>query len=434
MLKLKNVQKVAAFRLCLGCGVCYSVCPARKVQLIDVAEEGIRPFVEQDGCKACSMCLKACPGVHSTIACRNSAHFLADSRLVKRWGPFIELWEGYSSDPEIRFKGSSGGLCTALSLFCLEQGTAGGVLHIGSDHEKPLKNKTFRSTTRDELIARTGSRYAPAAPGNGLRMIENAPDQSVFIGKPCDVAGLRLAQQIRPELNRKTALAVGFFCAGTPSTIGTMEFLRKNGADPSQIAELRYRGMGWPGMATAHFKDNKKPPLKTTYNDSWGFIQKYRPFRCYLCPDLTAEHADIAVGDPWYRELGKNDPGRSLILIRTEKGREIFHRAMKQGYVTAEPADPEIIYRSQKNLLSKRQAIWGRLAAMKLLGIPSPELVGYHLFENWMGLPLKEKIRSIVGTARRIIQRNYFKPAKYEFNGCRGRNPNGMPPEGEEYR
>ena len=67
----------------------------------------------------------------------------------------------------------------------------------------------------------------------------------------------------------------------------------------------------------------------------------------------------------------------------------------------------------EKNLLGKRQAIWGRILAMKLLGVPYPELNGFHLFENWLDLPLKEKVKSVLGTARRIVQRNYFKPLNY---------------------
>ena len=142
----------------------------------------------------------------------------AIKQLGKRWGRIIELWEGYAADPEIRFKGSSGGLCTALSLFCLEKGYAGGVLHIGSDPERPLKNKTVRSASREELVSRTGSRYSPASPCDGLECIEEARHPSVFVGKPCDVAGLRMAQAIHPELEQKTFLVIGFFCAGTPST------------------------------------------------------------------------------------------------------------------------------------------------------------------------------------------------------------------------
>jgi coenzyme F420 hydrogenase subunit beta len=161
-------------------------------------------------------------------------------------------------------------------------------------------------------------------------------------------------------------------------------------------------------MAAAKLKDDGSMPLKLSYPDSWGFVQKYRPFRCYLCPDLTAEAADISVGDSWYRDLGEDDPGRSLILVRTKRGQEIFRKALEQGYVVAERADPEIIYKSQKNLLGKRQAIWGRLLAMRVLGIPRPELKGFHLFDNWLDLPLKDRAKSVVGTAKRIVQRKYY--------------------------
>ena len=419
-MKINNVNDVATHRLCLGCGACFSICPEQKIDLVDIEDDGIRPIWlggreagTPECCVDCQLCLEVCPGINTSITGRSLSDCKVDPEIVKKWGPFLELWEGYASNKEIRVKGSSGGLCTALSIFCLEEGFAGGVLHIGSDPNSPLKNRTFRSTTKDELIARTGSRYSPASPCDSLKKIESSHNASVFIGKPCDVAGLRMAQKLRPELAKKTALTIGFFCAGTPSTRGTLDLLKANKVDPSSIEAMRYRGEGWPGMATVHFKQNDRDDLKMTYKESWGFVQKYRPFRCYLCPDLTAEFADISVGDPWYREVDENEPGRSLILIRTERGREIFHQAMEKGYVKAELADPEIIYQSQKNLLGKRQAIWGRLLAMKLLRIPYPKLEGFHLFENWLDLPFKEKVKSILGTAKRIVQRNYFKPLDY---------------------
>jgi coenzyme F420 hydrogenase subunit beta len=331
----------------------------------------------------------------------------------RHWGAVLEVWEGFAADPEIRFKGSSGGLCTALCAFCLKEGLAGGVLHIGADGEIPWRNKTYLSINREDLVRRSGSRYAPASPCDGLEKIEKSPESSVFVGKPCDVAGLRMAQVLHPALAKKTALALGFFCAGTPSTRATLDLLRKHNIDPETIAELRYRGMGWPGMAMVRREGESEPGFKMTYGDSWGFLQKYRPFRCYLCPDLTAEFADISVGDPWYRETLEDEPGRSLILLRTEKGREVFCRALDAGYIEAEKVNSHIIYKSQKNLLNKRQAIWGRLLAMRLLGIPRPSLYGFHLFSNWSDLSSKEKIKSVAGTAKRIVQRKYFRPLDY---------------------
>jgi coenzyme F420 hydrogenase subunit beta len=425
-MKITNAYQVAARRLCIGCGACYYACPENRICLTDIIDDGIRPIMlgsqeagrpggqkagKIEGCDGCDLCVKVCPGVKTALPAANSNG--AIEPLEKRWGRIIELWEGYAADPEIRFKGSSGGLCSALSLFCIEKGKAGGVLHIGSDPEKPWQNRTFRSTSREELVGRTGSRYSPASPCDSMKRIGEAQDPSVFVGKPCDVAGLRMAQAIHPELDDKTSLAIGFFCAGTPSTRGTLDLLQEQHVELADVSELRYRGMGWPGKAAVWRRNDDDPFVQVSYKDSWGFVQKYRPFRCYLCPDLTAEFADISVGDPWYREVGEQEPGQSLILIRTERGRRIFQEAIESGYVEAVEAEPDILYRSQKNLLGKRQAIWGRLLAMKLLGIPYPRLEGFHLFENWLDLPMKEKVKSVLGTARRIIQRNYFKPLDY---------------------
>lgn len=402
-MKLRTVQDVALWRLCLGCGACAYVCPEGQVQLIDVLDSGIRPIVSS-GCRQCGTCLRYCPGASTS----HDAHQMTD----KRWGPLLELWEGFAANPEVRFMGSSGGLCSALSMYCMDEKHVGGVLHIGADQCAPWKNKTYLSTRPAEILERTGSRYAPASPCDGLAMIETADRPCVFVGKPCDVAGLRMAQKAKPELISSTHLAIGFFCAGTPSTRGTLDLLKHHNINPESLAELRYRGMGWPGMATVRRKGESEPGLRMTYSDSWGFLQKYRPLRCYLCPDLTAEFADISVGDPWYRESGENDKGSSLILVRTEKGRDILHQALKKGYVKAERVDPRILYRSQKNLLSKRQGIWGRLLAMSIMGIPCPNLGGFHLYENWLDLSLKEKAKSILGTFKRMVYRKYFKPTQ----------------------
>ena len=412
-MKIINAHDVARWRLCVGCGACFSLCPEGLIKLVDVESEGIRPFVDPEVCQSCGTCLRACPGLQSPSADENLSGKKKASYSTKRWRPFIEVWEGFASDPKIRFNGSSGGLCTALSLFCLENGIAGEVIHTGSILDKPWKNQTVRSTNKHELLKYTGSRYSPASPCDGFADIEASPGQSVFIGKPCDVEALRLAQGLRPELKAKTALAIGFFCAGTPSTRGTLDLFEEYGVNKDDISSFRYRGMGWPGMATINFKDKNRPAVKMTYQKSWGFVNNYRPFRCYLCPDLTSEFADISVGDPWYREVGESEPGRSLILIRTAKGREIFYQAMAKGYISGEKSDPEIISLSQQNLLGKRQAIWGRLFAFKILGIPAPKLEGFYLFKNWKELLLKEKARSILGTLKRIIQRKYYKPVDY---------------------
>ncbi|HUL01045.1 MAG TPA: Coenzyme F420 hydrogenase/dehydrogenase, beta subunit C-terminal domain [Nitrospirota bacterium] len=407
--KIKNAYDVARWRLCVGCGACAFVCPKKNITLHDIPGDGIRPRISVDRCTECGDCLRACPGiddVHRSSDCGDE-HL---GELRKEWGPILEVWEGYASDPELRFDGSSGGAASAIALYCLEHKGMRGVLHISADEKKPCTNRTVLSRSREELLSRAGSRYSPASPCDGLNMIESATGPCAFIGKPCDVTAVRKAQMVKPEFNRNMGIAIGIFCAGTPSTQGTLDLLNALGIDPNSVEGLRYRGKGWPGKFSVKLKGEEQPREVLAYMDAWGFVQKYRPYRCYLCPDGTSEFADLSCGDPWYRQIKEREQGYSLVLVRTERGRQILYGAMRDGYVTLERADPRILEASQMNLLRKRRSIWGRLLTMKILGIPAPRLKGFYLFENWLTLPLKEKARSILGTARRIIQRKYYKP------------------------
>lgn len=144
---------------------------------------------------------------------------------------------------------------------------AGGVLHIGADDKTPWKNRTYLSKRQEELVSSTGSRYSPASPCGGLEKIENSDVPCVFVGKPCDVTGLRMAQAINPEIDNKTSLAIGFFCAGTPSTMGTLDLFRNHNVDPNAISEFRYRV--WVGRVKPQHGEkmkinpSSKSPIKT---------------------------------------------------------------------------------------------------------------------------------------------------------------------------
>lgn len=411
-MNFNNVQEVAEWRLCVGCGVCAYICPEKKVKLVDVIDSGIRPLVVGNSCSSCDECLKACPGLatsHNPLD--NDTKYI--QALRPGWGPVLEVWEGHASDPDIRYRGSSGGAATAIALYCLEKEGMQGVLHTAADTVHPTKNITAYSKTKADLLAATGSRYSPTSPCEDVRLIEEGSGLSAFIGKPCDVQGLRKAQSLRSELSEKVGLAVSIFCAGTPSTLGTRNLLKNEGINPNDIAGLRYRGEGWPGNFVVTIKDKESTAKSLSYRDSWGFLQEYRTYRCHLCPDGTGEFADISCGDPWYREIKEGEEGYSLILVRTHKGRDILYGAIHAGYIKAEQAAPSILERSQPNLFSKRAAIWGRLLAFKIFGLPVPQYTGFRLFRNWLMLSFSNKTRSILGTSRRIISRKYYKPHKY---------------------
>jgi len=361
-------------------------------------------------CSGCSDCVTVCPGVGVSHDPMMKTAEGVINMLTEGWGPVLEIWEGHATDKVIRFDGSSGGLASALALYCIENEGMRGVVHVGNDSEEQYKNKSTFSRTRDDILATTGSRYSPASPCDLFQAIEDAEGACVFIGKPCDLEGLRKTQSIRPGLSKNIGVAIGIFCAGTPSTQGTVDLLAKYGISHEDVEELRYRGRGWPGSFSVRLKSDSEWLELATYEEAWDFLQAYRPYRCHVCPDGTSEFADISCGDPWYRSIDADEPGKSLVLVRSEKGREIVKGAIKAGYIQLTPVEPEILERSQKELLRKRGAIWGRVTTMKTLGIPAPHFQGFSLLQNWLKLSGGQKIRSILGTAKRIITRTYFRP------------------------
>jgi coenzyme F420 hydrogenase subunit beta len=140
-----------------------------------------------------------------------------------------------------------------------------------------------------------------------------------------------------------------------------------------------------------------------TYEESWGAIlQRHRQWRCYVCADHTGEFADISVGDPWYRSTD-GDPGRSLIVVRTDRGRRALREALDAGALVAEPVAADRIPASQPGLLKVRGAAWGRILACRVLRIPAPVYRGLPTFQVWFSnLSLAEKSRSIIGLVRRV--------------------------------
>lgn len=409
----QNVADVASWRMCVGCGACAYACPQDKVQIVNFADQGLRPVLSDVACGGdgqCRDCLDVCPGIDVSHDARSvEPPGGAIAGLAESWGPVLEVWEGFPADSEIRYNGSSAGMASALALFCIESLGMRGAVHIRGEERAPHINTTAFSRTREELLASTGSRYAPASPCDRLGAIEDAGGPSVFVGKPCDVEALRKAQAIRPALDRNVGVAIGIFCAGTPSTQGTIDLLQRHGIRPEEVEELRYRGRGWPGHFAVRLKGDPNWRNLATYAEAWGFLQAYRPYRCYLCPDGTSEFADISCGDPWYREVEPDELGTSLVVVRTETGRDIVRRAIEAGAVRLARVEAATLAMSQRELQFKRGAIWGRVLTLRALGVPSPRFSGFSLFRNWLRIPFGHKLRSIVGTARRVIQRKYYR-------------------------
>lgn len=407
MSKITNIIDVAEKHLCCGCGVCAYLNP-KSIYMVDDINKGRRPYLVTGSELSSSeneQLLSACPGIG--ISYENVRNFpqIIDE-LFDEWGPIRELSEGYATDKKLRHAASSGGIASTLAIFGIEQCGAYGVLHIAARSDIPYLNHSVLSTDREQVVSRVGSRYAPASLCDGLQKIVDAPAPCVIIGKPCEIAAIQKVRKSKPELDEKIALTISIFCAATPSTAGTLVLMKHLGVkNENSVKQISYRGDGWPGNARVinnrGMEDNVQ---EMSYADAWGTILcHYRQWRCNFCLDHTGEFADISVGDPWYRYVDANDPGRSLILSRTKHGQQTLKEACVKGYLTLEETVSGVLAASQPSLLNIRRSFWGRRVASRISGVAAPKIDGVPVFKLWLRQSFRQKYSSILGTLKRVI-------------------------------
>ncbi|KIC19980.1 hypothetical protein RA20_11470 [Leisingera sp. ANG-Vp] len=397
--------------MCTGCGACAGAFP-NAIRMIEDPVHGRRPVVEDTGKgrQAAKSALAVCAGASS-----DWSGLTLEDGVDADWGPVLGAWEAWASDPEMRRQGSSGGAVTALAGHALAAGTADGVAHIAARRNDPRLNEAVISTNREGLMRGAGSRYAQASPAEMLGKIASRDGRTVFIGKPCDVASAHQAMRSWAELSDQIPLTISIFCAGAPNLAATERLLdRLEVPKDAQLADLRYRGNGWPGLMQAVWKDTQGVLHKSksiTYAEGWGrYLQSARRWRCRICSDHTGAFADISVGDPWHDPpSGEQDKGRSLIVARTRRGHEFIEAAIRAQAIVAEPRPRDVIARAQPNLKNTHGAVWGRSLAMRAAGLRAPRTLGQPLFPLWMELSLKQKLQSVFGTWKRILRERLWR-------------------------
>ena len=409
MRKIKKIKDVVDWGLCTGCGACYFFCDRNAVTMKNVYSLGIIACIDEARCQSCTQCLDFCPGygVDSSAIDRG---FETEPDYHPLVGPAAAVWEGFAADSEIRYQGSSGGALSALALYCLEKRGMHFALHVGPDPKIPWGNISKASSTREDILHSAGSRYAPSSPCAHLDLIEKSGSPCVFIGRPCDAAAVNALRKLRPKLDANLGLVLTFFCAGPPCSRGTVDLIQNLGIDLDSVASIRFRGRGWPGRFTVTYGNGEQKTL--SYKESWGKLaSSYRSMRCHLCPDGLGECADISCGDAWHRHSGDANPGMSLILARTEKGRRVVENAMRAQYLILDYSNFINVVEAQ-GLVRRRMELFGRLLARKLLFVPIPRFNGFDLRSAWYFLSSGQKLKTVAGTLRRIVMRGLWRKAE----------------------
>jgi len=436
-----SLEEIVEGGLCIGCGLCKGVAGADRIQIVLTPEGRERPVARRPLDESTLERINAiCPGtrVEGAVRVERAAHAegaagAEGTEGVEKdahvegtaveptrapamhdlvWGPAEHLSIGYAGDPEVRYRGSTGGVLTALGQFLVASGRAKFILHVVASGKEPMRTERALSFDAASILEGAGSRYGPAAPLVDFTALLERAEPFALIAKPCDIAAVRNLARIDPRVDRYLRYALTFVCGGASDLTKSEEVVSELGIRPDELAVFRYRGNGCPGPTRLETKDGRS--FELTYQAMWEDEATWRiQPRCKICPDAIGESADLAVSDVWPGggPTGE-DAGFNGIIVRTERGLELYRAALAAGAIVVEPR--EVSFRDfdefQPHQVRKKRAVWARLAGMRAAGQPVPETHGLRLAECARMNTLAENLHEARGARRRARQGRLGEP------------------------
>lgn len=304
---------------CTGCTACVNACAKAAITMVPDQLGFMYPVINESLCVNCGLCEFSCPNNNPVI--KNSPQ---------------EAYVGHAVDSEEQLTSTSGGIASVISRWCLRQG---GVVY-GCSAKECTHVKHIRVTCEEDLKYLKGSKYVQSDLNICYTQVrEDLRDNRmvVFIGTPCQCAGLRC--YLKKEYDN--LYLIDFVCHGVPSQMILNEDLKQHVTEHQQNnAHLSFRrkmksGNNYKTQYGIFIKDSSgiqiygKAFPKNTYITGFLTALFYRN-SCYQCHYTTPERvSDLTIGD--YGDHNKEFEmlkGRCRILsmasINTVKGKHLF--------------------------------------------------------------------------------------------------------------
>jgi coenzyme F420 hydrogenase subunit beta len=329
-------DEVVTSGLCTGCSACVVVCPYDVLEYDDSGGR-YKPFhVAADGgadncthgVKGCTLCTRACPRFR-TWEPEIDTHLFGRERTDDEVsGVAIDLVLARATDPELHRAGQDGGFVSALLVWALENDRIDAALVSALEGDgSSWKAVPSVARNRADVLATAGSRYTYSAnPMAYAEAIEGGAERIALVGMGCQASAPPvMAARRAGKTARRFVLSIGLMCSKTfDDAIFSELFETRYGLARQDIVKMNIKGVFQIWLRDGAYHE---VPLKEAH--------EFTREGCTSCPDFAAEHADISTGG-----IGAfND--WTLTVIRTERGREIFHDMVAADAVEVRPADDD---------------------------------------------------------------------------------------------
>lgn len=334
--------------LCTGCHACINICGKKAISMQPDSLGFLYPQIDTSLCVDCGLCVKVCPVNHPPKAVYPT-----------------QVYAVQSADMADLMSSTSGGAASVFSQYMISQG---GVVYgcSGSDITHICHKRIENHADLHQL---KGSKYVQSNIGYVFQQVRcdlKSGRKVLFIGTPCQIAGLR--NFLRTDYDG--LVTVDLVCHGVPSQQLLLDDVKKK-------CNLREKN-----VVSFRKKGEKETDLKfgvyVKASDSWSYSKNYPKdsyimgfmqglfYRnsCYSCRWAAPKRcSDITIGDFWGLGELKNckiEKGRGVseVLLNSVKGISFIEECKFLLHYEQRKVQEAIVGNGQLQYPSKRHPLY----------------------------------------------------------------------------
>lgn len=298
---------------CCGCTACAASCPSHAITMKPDVLGFHYPHVDGEKCNNCGLC--------DTICQFNNSYIRPQDTIAQHY------YAARLKNTDMLVKSQSGGMFVAISDYIL--GNEGVVYGVSFNENFAAVHK--RASDRIERDKMRGSKYTQSDLSGIFESVRKDLQMGVqvmFVGTPCQIAGLNAAI---PSQLKGNLLLVDLICHGVAAPQVWQDYLhyleRKK---KDKLLWVNFRDKEQYGWRVAHatYRFAKHPEKKVTFLGAFYRDVLYREScgNCHFCN--LDRPGDITIGDFWGNQskcfLCKDDKGCSVVITNTQKGEAVF--------------------------------------------------------------------------------------------------------------
>lgn len=328
-------------KICTGCNACVNICSRNAIHPTDDEYGNITMNIDETQCVSCGLCNKVCPS-------KNDIQLNSPMKAYAAW----------NKNNEIRSNSASGGIAASIYRLSLHK----EYLFCGVEINDKMIAEFKIGNNIEDILKFSNSKYTFSFIKDVYKQIFNLLNDNqnlVFIGLPCQVAGLISYLKHRP-LTLGKLVTVDLVCHGTPPSRYLQEhadWLTQKYKKNIDKCFFRDPMFGTSNHYMSFYGDNETKPFykKNAHSDDTYQIGYHKAYiykeNCYTCKYAQNKRTgDITISDYRWEEINGNRKEISNVLVNTNAGVEFYNELCEYGEIESKEYPLEIALKLDKQL------------------------------------------------------------------------------------